>query len=120
MLPCRTPTNEADAPLVVNGWTLYAHPLFLNQLETLAVQVQALREKDSTGYTRKNATKRLAAITRLAFELIPENPERPEYRQGSTLGGTQALVSRQILPAIPLVLPLTPRKPGDYLRLGQR
>ena len=33
-----------------------------------------------------NATKRLAAIATLAFELIPQDPTRPEYRQGSTLG----------------------------------
>jgi toxin YhaV len=34
----------------------------------------------------KNASKRLAAITKLAFDLIPQDPARPEYRQGSTLG----------------------------------
>jgi toxin YhaV len=36
---------------------------------------------------RKNASKRLAAITKLAFDVIPQDPARPEYRQGSTLGG---------------------------------
>jgi len=35
---------------------------------------------------RKNATKRLAAIAKLAFEVIPQDPARAEYRQGSTLG----------------------------------
>src|SRR5690606_9215076 len=39
-----------------------------------------------TGYTRKNAAKRLQAIARLAFEVIPQDPSRPEYRQGNTLG----------------------------------
>ena len=38
------------------------------------------------GYTKKNAAKRLAAIAALAFELIPQDPARPEYRQRSALG----------------------------------
>ncbi len=76
----------AVPPLSANGWTLFAHPLFLEQVEALATQVEALRAKDRVGYTKKNATKRLAAIATLAFELIPQDPTRAEYRQGSTLG----------------------------------
>ena len=74
------------APLSANGWTLFAHPLFLDQIEALVARVEALRVKDPVGYTKKNATKRLTAIATLAFELIPQDPARPEYRQGSTLG----------------------------------
>lgn len=78
--------SEQPRPLVVNGWTLYAHPLFLDQLELLVAQVDALHKKDAAGFAQKNATKRLAAITKLAFEVIPQDPTRPEYRQGNTLG----------------------------------
>jgi len=74
------------APLVIHGWTVFAHPLFLAQLEVLAQQVKALQQKDPTGYKKKNASKRLAAITKLAFDVIPQDPARPEYRQGDTLG----------------------------------
>lgn len=74
------------APLVIHGWTVFAHPLFLAQLEALAQQVEVLKQKDPLGYVKKNATKRLAAITRLAFDVIPQDPTRPEYRQGNTLG----------------------------------
>lgn len=74
------------APLVVNGWTLFAHPLFLSQVEALTQQVEALKNKDPKGYVKKNASKRLAAINKLAFEVIPQDPARPEYRQGGTLG----------------------------------
>ena len=74
------------APLVIHGWTVFAHPLFLAQLETLERQVETFKQKDPSGYTKKNASKRLAAITRLAFDAIPQDPARPEYRQGSTLG----------------------------------
>ncbi len=76
----------APEPLAVNGWALFAHPLFLDQIEALVARVAALRAKDPIGYTKNNAAKRLAAIARLAFELIPQDPARPEYRQGSALG----------------------------------
>jgi toxin YhaV len=76
----------SGAPLVVNGWTIYAHPLFLAQIDTLIDQVEAYKHKDPAGYANKNAAKRLAAIARLAFEVIPQNPMRDEYRQGNTLG----------------------------------
>jgi toxin YhaV len=73
-------------PLVVNGWTLFAHPLFLEQLVVTTTQVEELRRKDPVGFTKKNASKRLAAINNLAFEVIPQDPTRAEYRQGETLG----------------------------------
>jgi toxin YhaV len=74
------------APFVVHGWTLFAHPLFLAQIEALAGQVEELKLKDGVGYVKKNASKRLAAIIRLAFDVIPQDPARPDYRQGGTLG----------------------------------
>lgn len=79
-------TGAQLEPLAINGWTIYAHPLFLDQLEALIRQVESLRQKDPAGYSKKNATKRLAAIARLAFEAIPQAPTRPEYRQGEALG----------------------------------
>jgi toxin YhaV len=78
--------SEPSTPIVTHGWTLFAHPLFLAQLETLTRQVEALKRKDPAGYTRKNAAKRLAAIVKLAFDIIPQDPTRVEYRQGNTLG----------------------------------
>lgn len=75
-----------STPLVIHGWTIFAHPLFLTQVEALVQKVELLRQKDSAGYVKKNASKRLAAITRLAFDIIPQNPARSEYRQGHTLG----------------------------------
>lgn len=79
-------TKGVSAALVINGWTIYAHPLFLQQVEALTEQVESLKKKDPKGYEKKNATKRLAAIMQLAFEVIPQDPTRPEYRQGDTLG----------------------------------
>jgi toxin YhaV len=72
--------------LLVNGWTIFAHPLFLDQVESLIRRVDALKQNDPDGYHKKNDTKRLAAIAKLAFEVIPQDPGRSEYRQGNTLG----------------------------------
>lgn len=77
---------DASAPLVVNGWTLFAHPLFLDQLNALVRKVESLRRKDPASYRQKNATKRLAAIRKLIFEVITQDPSRAEFRQGKTLG----------------------------------
>ncbi len=79
-------TAESSAPVTVNGWIIYLHPLFRAQLDSLQRQVESLKRKDPDGYQRRNATKRLAAIARLAFEIIPQDPTRAEYRQGGTLG----------------------------------
>lgn len=49
-------------------------------------QVETLRAKNPVHYKEKNHTKRLAAITKLVFDKIPQDPTLPEYRQGTTLG----------------------------------
>ncbi|MBF0425050.1 MAG: type II toxin-antitoxin system YhaV family toxin [Magnetococcales bacterium] len=72
--------------VVINGWRLFVHPVCLEQIEALTRQVERLRHDDPVGYIRKNASKRLAAIRKLMFEVIPQDPTRPEYRQGQTLG----------------------------------
>jgi len=74
------------ARLSIHGWTVFAHPLFMAQVEALAQEVEALKHKEPDGYVKKNATKRLAAIAKLAFDVIPQDPARAEYRQGATLG----------------------------------
>lgn len=79
-------SSGKPTPLVIHGWTIFAHPLFLAQLEVLAQEVETFQRKDPAGYVKKNASKRLAAITKLAFDVVPQDPARPEYRQGSTLG----------------------------------
>lgn len=79
-------SSGKPAPLVVNGWTIFAHPLFLNQVAALIQQVERLKRKDPKGFTKKNSTKRLAAIAKIAFDVIPQDPSRSDYRQGNTLG----------------------------------
>lgn len=79
-------TGRIDSSLVIKGWSIFAHSEFLDTFEALVAEVERLQAKDPKGYTAKNPTKRLAAIAKLAFEIIPQDPTRPEYRQGATLG----------------------------------
>lgn len=72
--------------LQINGWTIYAHPLFLDQLDAMTAAVDTARKKDPKGYKKKRAAKLLAAVLKVAFDDIPSDPTRDVYRQGGTLG----------------------------------
>lgn len=79
-------TGPSDAPPVVNGWRLHAHSLFLEQLEALIGEVERARRRDPERFVRSNVAKRLAAITKLAFE-APTRPHEGGVSAGDTLGG---------------------------------
>ena len=72
--------------MVVNGWRLFAHPLFTQQLERLTAQVEALAAKGVATYRDQPATKLLATIRRYILEIIPRDPNAAAFRQGNTLG----------------------------------
>ncbi len=76
----------SEPPFEINGWTIYAHPLFLDQIEALVTEVEKAKSKDPTGYKNKRASKLLSAILKVALEDIPADPTRAVYRQGDTLG----------------------------------
>lgn len=71
---------------IVNGWTLYAHPLFLEQLERLTAAVEKASSKDPENTKTSANAKLLAQIRRLIFDTIPADPAHPDFRQGKTLG----------------------------------
>ena len=72
--------------LAVNGWQLFAHPLFLDQLDKLAAAVDRAQSKDPKGWRKSVNAKLLAVLRQLVFETIPQDPTRAEYRQGGTIG----------------------------------
>lgn len=74
------------APMVVNGWSIYAHPIFLDQLEGLIAELEERKRRDPKAWQKKNCTKRLAAIFKLVGQDIPADPGAPQFRQGGTLG----------------------------------
>src|SRR6185436_14074039 len=68
----------------VNGWALYLHPLLESQIEDLLQKVKQIKNpKERTAHP---ATKLLATINRYIQEIIPRDPNAPEFRQGNTLG----------------------------------
>jgi len=69
-----------------HGWTLFAHPLFLDQLERLTAAAERTRRANPRGW-KSNANVRLLAILRdLLLDTVPRDPLSPECRQGNTLG----------------------------------
>ncbi len=82
-------TAPSGAPLVVNGWSIYAHPLFLDQLDTLIDEVALRKVRDPENWRKKNCAKRLAAIFKLLSEVIPADPAASQFRQGDTLGSSR-------------------------------
>ncbi|WP_248000782.1 type II toxin-antitoxin system YhaV family toxin [Photorhabdus hindustanensis] len=76
-----------DRVCVINGWTLFAHPCFIEQLKQAIDKVVQLQQKYPNDYLKKNDTKRLAAIIKLVTEIIPNDPANIAFRLGDTLGG---------------------------------
>jgi toxin YhaV len=70
----------------VNGWRLFQYPLFENQLKTLTEAVEQLSISQPDTYRERPKTKLLATIHRYVTEIIPRDPNAPEFRQGDTLG----------------------------------
>src|SRR5688572_20548642 len=60
-------------------------PLFLDQVERVLSAVDRGKTHGKTSGTSADE-KLLAALTYLVYDLIPRDPGRPEFRQGSTLG----------------------------------
>ncbi len=72
--------------MIVNGWTLYFHPLFLDQVARLIAGVERDRNKHPADYTRKSNAKLLNAIRTITLDRIPQDPTDKRYRLGGTLG----------------------------------
>lgn len=69
-----------------HGWRLYAHPLFLDQLERLTTAVERAKRSNRQGWQGKPDARLLAALRSLLLDRIPRDPLAPEFRQGNTLG----------------------------------
>ena len=69
-----------------NGWTLLFHDCLIDQLRKLHNAVQRAQRSDPAGFASNANVKLFHALSRLMLEVIPLDPSRGEYRQGSTLG----------------------------------
>lgn len=72
--------------MLIHGWQMLAHARFLDQYEQIYKEVERLYDKYPDTYQQKAVVKRFEAIVKLAFDIIPQDPTRASYRQGSTLG----------------------------------
>lgn len=70
----------------VNGWRLFQHSIIQNQLEQLTRAVEQLSATQPDTYKEHPKSKLLATILRYITEIIPRNPNAPEFRQGDALG----------------------------------
>lgn len=72
--------------LVIKGWKIGAHPLFIEQLIKLNDAVERDKARSSPDHPEGANAKLLAAILKLILEVIPDDPNAPAFRQGRTLG----------------------------------
>ena len=72
--------------MIANGWGLYYFRIFKAALDELETAVTQLALDDPRGYKTHPKTKLLASVYKSITEVVPANPDAPEYRLGKTLG----------------------------------
>ncbi len=72
--------------MIANGWSLYYHRVFKAALDELEAVVNQLAANDPKGYKSHPKTKLLASVFRAITQLVPANPDSPDFRLGKTLG----------------------------------
>jgi toxin YhaV len=70
----------------VNGWTLLFHEAMAGQLRKLTVAFERARKANPKDFRSNANVKVTVAVARLMLDVIPSDPARAEYRQGTTLG----------------------------------
>ena len=68
-----------------HGWSILFHPELVRQLGKLKEARERARRKDPHGFASNTNVKLFQGLSRLMLEVIPQDPSRPEYRQGNTL-----------------------------------
>ena len=78
------PVPAGPSPILINGWTLFAHPLLLDRIDRLVAAVaRATRPVGDASAHSANA-KLLVALDNPIFIRVPKDPTRTPYRQGAT------------------------------------
>ena len=72
--------------MVRNGWTLLFHPCISDQVRKLQDASARARRKDPEGFASNTNVKLFEALSHLILDVIPQDPNRKEYRQGRSLG----------------------------------
>ena len=69
-----------------HGWLLLAHPHFEDQYSRWFNEVKRLAKAKPETYKTHEKTKRLAALDKLVFETIPQDPTHQRFLLGNSLG----------------------------------
>ena len=72
--------------VIANGWSLYYHRTFKAALDELEAVVTKLAADDPASYKTHTKTKLLASVYRAITQLVPANPDAPDFRLGKALG----------------------------------
>lgn len=72
--------------MVANGWQLFYFKLFKAALDELEQAVTKLSRQDPSGYKSHPTTRLLASIYKAITQMVPANPDHPDFRLGKTLG----------------------------------
>ncbi|MGB3292587.1 MAG: type II toxin-antitoxin system YhaV family toxin [Phormidesmis sp.] len=73
-------------PVVVNGWSLYAHPAFKEYMRKLALAVGKIKKRRPDSWEQNNIVSLYKAIARTCLVEVPNDSTDSRYRQGNTLG----------------------------------
>lgn len=68
------------------SWQLFYFRPFKAALDELERAVAKLARQDPTGYQAHPKTRLLASVYKVITQLVPANPDHPDFRLGKTLG----------------------------------
>ena len=69
-----------------NGWGLYYFRIFNAAFDELEAAVTQLVQDDAKDYKTHPKTKLLASVYKAITEVVPANPDVPDFRLGKSLG----------------------------------
>lgn len=69
-----------------HGWTLLFHDCVAEQLRKVNAAADRAKQDDPKGFESNANVKLFRALSQLILDVVPSDPARNEYRQGSTLG----------------------------------
>lgn len=72
--------------MIANGWQLFYFKLFKAALDDLEETVSKLARQNPDGYKSHPKTRLLASIYKAITQLVPADPDHPDFRLGKTLG----------------------------------
>lgn len=72
--------------MIANGWQLFYFRVFKVALDELEEAVSKLARRDPDGYKAHPKARLLASIYKAITQLVPDNPDHPDFRLGKALG----------------------------------